>query len=302
MPSLNQDPSTLTNDVETPIVLGTPEPGPPHPPSSSRPPPKSVESISCYSCFEEKPDCGFAMTDCQHIICWRCLQQWANECTLSNEPDLAMTRPLTCPQCRAVLNADHVSRQPHAPLELDTRTAAEKRRAAIRSEIEERETASTHRRALQAHALAPKSQFYDSDDYVLIFPRRLSLQYIDMPPEGQPPEGSSDVLRNKPYDRRAEVMKRIRLWHDSEAATALGHIPVPSSFDPRHITIETTIYATVDGAETALVRCDTDVGNLYLWVNLSNTVEVVRQHFWIRLFKRIVRNISAYSPISSIKR
>lgn len=178
MPPIYQDLTTSTNDDDTAVALGTREPGSPHPPSSSRPPPKSVESISCYSRFEEKPDCGFAMTACQHIICWRCLQQWADQCTLSNEPDLTMTRPLTCPQCRAILNADHVSRQPHAPLELDTRTAAEKRRAAIRSDIEEGETASTHRRAIHAYALAPKSQSYNSDDYILVFSRRLSLQCI----------------------------------------------------------------------------------------------------------------------------
>lgn len=112
-----------------------------------------------------------------------------------------------------------------------------------------------------------------------------------MPPEGHPPEGSSDVLCNKPYDRRAEVFKRIRLWHDSEAATALKYIPIPSSFDPRHITMDTTIYATSQEAEVALIRCDTDVGNLYVWVDLSSTIEVVGQHLWIRLC-----NVTSQSP------
>ncbi|KAI4103607.1 MAG: hypothetical protein LQ339_004136 [Xanthoria mediterranea] len=149
MPPLNQDPSSQTNDIENPpIVLGTPEPGSPHQHSSPR-----VDSFYAHmhiawrevyrGVIQELGTKDYKKIFDRSIKMARAAAESAKESRRCIRTQLQDIRTAVEDERGNVARKNEriailtAQLQPQAPLELDTRKAAEKRRAAIRSEIEE---------------------------------------------------------------------------------------------------------------------------------------------------------------------
>lgn len=218
---------------------------------TSAPITQSVQPLMCLSCNETMPASGFAITGCKHVICWGCLQTSAKHCKLMENKQRGITGKPTCPKCRSILNKEDIFQQPTEATAMDTRTPAEKRRAAIRAQIESQEI--TTNDALAWEAAEDHREF-----------------------EGTPAEGPAN------YDRTRAVQARIEELNSFRDNRSFRDIPHP--FSPSWVNIRTTIHATGEVATAALIRCDTDVGDLYIWVNVHGNMETVGQHLWLCLY------------------